>query len=77
MSKKLNLEFNVLRAQYLSGELTPETLVNQLDAAIKQEDANPIWIRRLSLEEMLVHCLLHLHSHIKIYWLNYRHTCAE
>ena len=55
MSKKLNLEFNVLRAQYLSGELTPETLVNQLHAAIKQEDANPIWIRRLSLEEMLVY----------------------
>jgi len=53
MGTKLNLNIKTLRAQYLSGELTPTMLVDQLNAVIRQEDVNHIWIRRLSIEEML------------------------
>ena len=41
MSKKLNLKFNVLRDQYLSGELTPEILVKQLDAVNQTRRCEP------------------------------------
>ena len=49
----MNLEIAHLRGLYLSGELTPAQLVQQLDAEIGEEDLRHIWIRRLSLDEML------------------------
>lgn len=55
MSKTLKLNIKTLRAQYLSGELTPSKLVEALSASIKQEDEHHIWIRRLSLDEMMVY----------------------
>jgi allophanate hydrolase len=51
----MNLEIAHLRGLYLSGELTPAQLIKQLDAEIGEEDSRHIWIRRLSLDEMLVY----------------------
>lgn len=51
----LNLEIQHLRNLYLSAALTPTQLVNQLDAAIGDDDPGHIWIRRLSKAEMLVY----------------------
>ena len=50
-----SLEIANLRKLYRSGELTPRALIEQLDAHIGSEDAGHIWIRRLSLDEMLVY----------------------
>ena len=55
MGKTLNLNIKRLRTQYLSGEMTPSKLVETLNVLIKQQDDHHIWIRRLSLEEMLVY----------------------
>lgn len=49
----MNLQISHLRNLYLSGALTPTELVKQLDAEIGKEDSRHIWIRRLTLDEML------------------------
>ncbi|OYY80549.1 MAG: amidase, partial [Methylophilales bacterium 16-45-9] len=49
----MNLQISHLRNLYLSGELTPSDLVKQLDAEIGDDDSRNIWIRRLTLDEML------------------------
>lgn len=51
----MNLQIPHLRSLYLSGALTPTSLVNQLDAEISLEDSRHIWIRRLQLNEMLAY----------------------
>ncbi|MES2554085.1 MAG: amidase family protein, partial [Pseudomonadota bacterium] len=50
-----SLEIANLRKLYRNGELSPRALIEQLDAHIGNEDAGHIWIRRLSLDEMLVY----------------------
>lgn len=55
---RLDLSIAALRAQYLNGALTPSALVEKLHAQMLAEDAardRHIWIRRLSLDELLVH----------------------
>ncbi len=55
---RLDLSFPALRAQYLSGSLTPSRMMEMLHAQMLAEDAalnRNIWIRRLTLEELLVH----------------------
>jgi allophanate hydrolase len=49
----MNLQISHLRNLYLSGTLTPTDLVKQLDAEIGNEDSRNIWIRRLTLDEVL------------------------
>ena len=49
----MNLQISHLRNLYLSGALTPTDLVKQLDAEIGNEDSRNIWIRRLTLDEIL------------------------
>jgi allophanate hydrolase len=51
----MNLQISHLRGLYLSGALTPTSLVTQLDAEIGEENSQNIWIRRLHLNEMLVY----------------------
>ncbi|HPH06815.1 MAG TPA: allophanate hydrolase [Methylotenera sp.] len=49
----MNLQIKYLRNMYLSGALTPSDLVKQLDAEIGSDNSRHIWIRRLTLDEML------------------------
>ena len=51
----MNLEITHLRGLYLSGALNPVDLIKQLDAEIGTYDSRNIWIRRLSLDEMMVY----------------------
>jgi allophanate hydrolase len=51
----MNLQLSHLRNLYLSGVFTPTDLVKQLDAEIGNEDSRNIWIRRLTLDEMLAY----------------------
>jgi allophanate hydrolase len=51
----MNLQISHLKNLYLSGVLKPTDLVRQLDNDIGTEDTRHIWIRRLSLDEMLVY----------------------
>ena len=51
----MNLEIAHLRELYLSGELSPAELVKQLDSKIGDQDSRHIWIRRLSVDEMMVY----------------------
>ncbi len=51
----MNLSISHLQAQYRDGSLTPSQLVKQLDAEIGEANSHNIWIRRLSLDEMLVY----------------------
>jgi allophanate hydrolase len=51
----MNLQIAHLHNLYLSGALTPTSLVKQLDAEISLEDSRHIWIRRLQLNEMLAY----------------------
>jgi allophanate hydrolase len=51
----MNLSLSHLHTEYRSCRLTPTQLVTQLDALIHQEDDHFIWIRRLSLAEMMVY----------------------
>jgi allophanate hydrolase len=51
----MNLQISHLRSLYLSGALTPSSLVKQLEAEIGSEDSRHIWIRRLQLNEMLAY----------------------
>lgn len=51
----MNLNISHLKAQYLDGKLTPTQLVKQLDAEIGNANSHNIWIRRLTLDEMLVY----------------------
>lgn len=51
----MHLEISRLRSLYLSGELSPAALVKQLDAEIGHDDPGHIWIRRLSLDEMMTY----------------------
>lgn len=44
-----------LQKAYRTGELTPTRLVQKIADLIQAEDYNPIWIRVLSLDEMLVY----------------------
>ncbi len=49
----MNLNITHLQTEYRAGRLTPTQLVKQLDALIHQEDEHLVWIRCLSLAEML------------------------
>jgi allophanate hydrolase len=49
----MNLQISHLRNLYLSGAMKPTDLVKQLDTEIGNEDSHNIWIRRLTLDEML------------------------
>lgn len=51
----MNLSISHLQAQYRDGSLTPTQLVIQLDAEICEANNHNIWIRRLSLDEMLIY----------------------
>lgn len=51
----MNLQISHLRNLYLSGALKPTDLVKQLDAEIGTENTRNIWIRRLTLDEMLAY----------------------
>lgn len=51
----MNLQISHLRSLYLSGALTPISLVALLDAEIGNDNASHIWIRRLQKDEMLVY----------------------
>jgi allophanate hydrolase len=51
----MNLSIAHLHAQYRAGSLTPTQLVQQLDAEIGEANSHNIWIRRLTLDEMLVY----------------------
>ncbi len=51
----MNLTIACLQAQYRAGSLTPIDLVRQLDAEIGDANSHNIWIRRLTLDEMLVY----------------------
>ncbi len=51
----MNLQITHLRNLYVTGELTPTGLVKQLNVEIGNEDNYHIWIRRLSLDEMMVY----------------------
>lgn len=51
----MNLQIAHLQKLYQAGTLTPSQLVTEIDAAIGSEDSRHIWIRRLSLDEMLVY----------------------
>ena len=51
----MNLQISHLRNLYLSSALKPTDLVKQLDAEIGNEDSRHIWIRRLTLDEMMVY----------------------
>ncbi|MGZ8252186.1 MAG: allophanate hydrolase, partial [Methylophilaceae bacterium] len=55
MMTTLSLEIAHLRSLYLSGGLTPTALVEGLDERIGKDDTHHIWIRRLSLQEMLAY----------------------
>ena len=53
-----DLSVSALRTQYLSGSLTPSAMAESLHAQILAEDVardRHIWIRRLSLDELLVY----------------------
>lgn len=51
----MNLNIATLREKYISGSLTPNVLVEQLDTYIGSEDPHHIWIRRLTRDEMLAY----------------------
>lgn len=51
----MNLSISHLQTEYRSGRLTPVKLVEQLHALTHQQDDHHIWIRRLSLDEMMVY----------------------
>lgn len=51
----MNLNIPHLQALYSNGSLTPIALVKQLDAEIGEANSHNIWIRRLTLDEMLVY----------------------
>lgn len=51
----MNLSIAHLQTQYRDGSLTPTQLVTKLDAEIGEANSHNIWIRRLSLAEMLVY----------------------
>lgn len=51
----MNLTIAYLQAQYRAGTLTPTELIKQLDAEIGETNSHNIWIRRLTLAEMLVY----------------------
>ena len=51
----MNLEIAHLRGLYLAGALNPVELVKQLDVEIGNQDDRHIWIRRLSLDEMMMY----------------------
>jgi allophanate hydrolase len=51
----MNLQISHLRHLYLMGSLKPTDLVRQLDTEIGTEDTRHIWIRRLSLDEILAY----------------------
>lgn len=51
----MNLTIAHLQAQYLDRSLRPVDLVRQLDAEIGDANSHNIWIRRLTLDEMLAY----------------------
>lgn len=51
----MNLSISHLQAQYRAGNLTPTQLVQQLDAEIGEANSYNIWIRRLTLANMLIY----------------------
>ena len=53
MNASLNLSIGLLRAQYLSGALTPRALIEQLLPQLEAEDAHHIWITRIGRVELL------------------------
>lgn len=58
MTTRLDLSLLSLRSKYLQGTLTPAQLVAQLHAQMQAEEAaldRHLWIRRLTLDEMLAY----------------------
>ena len=51
--RDMNLQISSLRSLYQSGALTPAQLVMQINAEIENADTHHVWIRRLSLDEMM------------------------
>ena len=51
----MSLTITYLQAQYRDGSLTPQQLVKKLDAEIGEANSHNIWVRRLTLDEMLVY----------------------
>lgn len=51
----MNLTIAHLQSEYRSGSLTPTQLVKDIHALTHQDDDHFIWIRRLSLDEMMVY----------------------
>ncbi|MFL0800823.1 MAG: allophanate hydrolase [Agarilytica sp.] len=48
----MNLSIEYLRSAYQSGELTPRLLINQLHQEFDKHQDNPIWIHRLTEQEL-------------------------
>jgi allophanate hydrolase len=51
----MNLNIPYLLSLYASGVLTPSELMRELDAEIGHENSHNVWIRRLTLDEMLAY----------------------
>jgi allophanate hydrolase len=51
----MNLSISHLQNEYRTGRLTPTSLVNKIDELTHRNDDHCIWIRRLSLNEMLAY----------------------
>jgi len=51
----MNLSIAHLQNEYRTGKLTPTSLVNKIDELTHRNDDHCIWIRRLSLNEMMVY----------------------
>ena len=51
----MNLSIAYLQTEYRAGRFTPTQLVKQLDTLIHQEDDHSVWIRRLTLKEMMAY----------------------
>jgi allophanate hydrolase len=51
----MNLSISHLQNEYLTGRLTPTALVQKVDELTHQDDDHCIWIRRLSLNEMMIY----------------------
>ena len=51
-----SLEISSLRNLYLSGELTPTKLIDELEARMAEQHSGNIWIYKLSREQLLGYC---------------------
>jgi allophanate hydrolase len=51
----MNLAIKHLQTEYISGNLTPTQVVTHIADLLQQEDTHAVWIRPLSLDEMMVY----------------------